>query len=80
MSQTGANEQSFIFKPELDAFIAQALCPKLTDSHYLQELQVRHKLTDTRCLTRSPPPAQYGARLRSVKAGCDSPCRSPARL
>ncbi|XP_037071414.1 constitutive coactivator of PPAR-gamma-like protein 1, partial [Pollicipes pollicipes] len=40
MSQSSVTGQSFLYKPELDAFIAQALSPKLTDSHYLQELQL----------------------------------------
>ncbi|XP_043207106.1 constitutive coactivator of PPAR-gamma-like protein 1 isoform X2 [Amphibalanus amphitrite] len=40
MSQTGPNGQAFLCKPELDAFIAQALSPKLTDSQYLQDLQL----------------------------------------
>ena len=40
MSQSGVNGHAFLCKPELDAFIAQALSPKLTDSQYLQDLQV----------------------------------------
>ena len=40
MSQGGPNGHAFLCKPELDAFIAQALSPKLTDSQYLQDLQV----------------------------------------
>ncbi|XP_037087602.1 constitutive coactivator of PPAR-gamma-like protein 1 homolog [Pollicipes pollicipes] len=40
MSQSGPNGQAFLCKPELDAFIAQALSPKLTDSQYLQDLQL----------------------------------------
>ncbi|KAF0296727.1 Constitutive coactivator of PPAR-gamma-like protein 2 [Amphibalanus amphitrite] len=40
LSQTSGSQQPSIYKPELDAFIAQALCPKLADTQYLQELQV----------------------------------------
>ncbi|XP_043239958.1 constitutive coactivator of PPAR-gamma-like protein 1 homolog [Amphibalanus amphitrite] len=40
LSQTSGSQQPSIYKPELDAFIAQALCPKLADTQYLQELQL----------------------------------------
>jgi len=40
MAQSASIGQPFLRKPELDAFIAQALSPKLTDSQYLQDLQL----------------------------------------